>query len=79
MVWRVLNALLSRRLWPTFITTNFSTMQKRKINRPSGSKSGPKVMSEVLNEYLESNEPLAKGYRKFLASKEKSAGKGDEQ
>lgn len=70
MVWRVLNALLSRRLWPTFKTKNFSTMQKRKNNRPSGSKSEPKVVSEVLEQYLRSDEPFAAAFRNWMTERE---------
>lgn len=42
---------------------------KKEFNskRPSGSKSEPKVMSEVLNEYLESNEPIAVAFRNWVA------------
>ncbi len=70
MVWWVLNALLSRRLWPTFKTKNFSTMQKRKNNRPSGSKSEPKVVSEVLEQYFRSDEPLAAAFRNWVTERE---------
>ena len=56
----------------------FNMLQDLKFCRPSGSKSEPKVIGEVLNEYFHSDSPLAKSFRKFLASKEKSAGKGEE-
>lgn len=48
--------------------------------RPSGSgkMNEPKVIGEVLDEYFRSDEPLARGYRKFLASKKSSAEKGGE-
>lgn len=41
---------------------------KKELNskRPSGSKSEPKVMSEVLNEYFRSDEPLAVAFRKWV-------------
>ena len=41
-------------------------MKKDFISRPSGSeKDEPKVIGEVLNEYLRSNEPLAAAYRRY--------------
>lgn len=45
--------------------------------RSSGS-NGPKTIGAILDEMLQSDLPLAKGYRKFLASKENSAEKGGE-
>ena len=38
----------------------------------------PRHLGDILNEMLSSNSPLAKGYRKYLASKENSAEKGGE-
>jgi hypothetical protein len=41
-------------------------MKKDFISRPSGSeKNEPKVIGEVLNEYFQSNEPLAVCYRHY--------------
>ena len=45
------------------------------ITRPIGSRE-PQSVGDILNEMLRSDSPLAKGYRKFLASKENSAEKG---
>lgn len=36
----------------------------------------PRIVGDIIHEMLRSDSPLAKGYRKFLASKESSAGKG---
>lgn len=38
---------------------------------------GPRLIGAIIEEMLRSNSPLAKGYRKFLASKENIAEKGD--
>lgn len=48
---------------------------------PSGSrvtKSEPKAIKEVINDYFQSNSPLAKASRQRLASVEISAEKGGE-
>lgn len=48
---------------------------------PSGSrvtKSEPKAIKEVINDYFQSNEPLAMASRQRLASDEISAEKGGE-
>lgn len=37
----------------------------------------PRLIGAIIEEMLRSNSPLAKGYRKFLASKENIAEKGD--
>ena len=51
-----------------------------KLKRPSGSKkmNEPRVIGDIINEMFQSDSLLAKGYRKFLASKENSAEKGGE-
>ena len=36
----------------------------------------PRLVGDIINEMFRSNEPLAKGYRKHLASKKSSAEKG---
>lgn len=47
----------------------------RGLDKRSGQ---PRLVGDILNEYFEkSNEPLAKGYRKHLASIEINAEKGD--
>ncbi len=38
----------------------------------------PRPIGAILTEMLHSDSPLAKGYRKFVASKESSAEKGDQ-
>ncbi len=38
----------------------------------------PRLVGSILSEMLHSSSPLAKGYRQFVASKEKSAEKGGE-
>ena len=56
-------------------------MKKYFEQTPSGSrvtKSEPKAIKEVINDYFQSNEPLAKASRKRLASVEISAEKGGE-
>lgn len=46
-------------------------MKKDFISRPSGSdKNEPKVIAEVLNEYFQSNEPLAVAFRNWKAKSE---------
>lgn len=55
-------------------------MKYKKINKTPGSEVqyDPRLAGDILNEYFEkSNEPLAKGYRKHLASIEINAEKGD--
>lgn len=49
-------------------------------SRPSGSRvsNEPRLVGDILTEMLRSNSPLAKNYRKFVASKENSAEKGGE-
>ena len=37
----------------------------------------PRLLGDILTKMLHSDSPLAKGFRRFLASKEKSAGKGE--
>ena len=63
----------------------FGIKQKKMIKkfnskRPSGSKNEPKVMSEVLNEYIESNEPIAAAFRNWVTECEaaKAAEEEDE-
>lgn len=38
----------------------------------------PRLVGDILTEMLSGNSPLAKGYRKYLASKENGAEKGGE-
>lgn len=38
---------------------------------------GPRPVGDILTEMLQSDSPLAENYRKFLASKESNAEKGD--
>ena len=38
----------------------------------------PRLVGDILTEMLSSDSPLAKGYRKYLASKEYGAEKGGE-
>jgi hypothetical protein len=52
---------------------------KRSIVEVPKDRRVPRLLGDILTKMLHSDSPLAKGYRKFLASKEKSAGKGDEQ
>ena len=51
---------------------------KRSILEMPEDKNGLRRLGDILMKMLRSDSPLAKGYRRFLASKEKSAGKGDE-
>lgn len=51
-------------------TSNFFKMENKKNSRLSGSKSEPKVMSEVLNEYFQSDEPLAVAFRNWVTERE---------
>ena len=51
---------------------------KRSIVEVPEDRRVPRLLGDILSKMLRSDSPLAKGYRKFLASKEKSAGKGDE-
>ena len=55
---------------------------KKVLNRnfEAGSKKSnePRLLGSIVNEMLHSNSPLAKGYRKYLASKGNSAEKGGE-
>lgn len=39
----------------------------------------PRLVGDILAEMLRSDSPLAKGYRKFLASKKAIAEKGDKE
>lgn len=50
-----------------------------KYNKMAGSihSNDPRLIGAIIEEMLRSNSPLAKGYRKFLASKENIAEKGD--
>lgn len=41
------------------------------------SQDGPRLVGDILTEMLQSDSPLAENYRKFLASKESNAEKGD--
>lgn len=50
---------------------------KRSILEMPEDKNGLRRLGDILMKMLRSDSPLAKGYRRFLASKEKSAGKGD--
>jgi len=53
-------------------------LQDLDLGRPLGSEmKEPQVIGDVLNEMLQSNSPLAKGYRKHIARKEIRAEKGD--
>ena len=45
-------------------------MKNRKIKGLSGSKSEPKVVSEVLEQYFRSNEPLAAAFRNWVTERE---------
>jgi len=47
------------------------------IKRPVGSHE-PRLVGDILAEMLRSDSPLAKGYRKHLATKENDAEKGGE-
>lgn len=47
----------------------------RGLDKRSGQ---PRLVGDILTEMLSGNSPLAKGYRKYLASKENSAEKGGE-
>lgn len=38
----------------------------------------PRLLGSIVKEMLHGNSPLARGYRKFVASKEKNAEKGGE-
>ena len=51
---------------------------KRSIVEVPEDRRVPRLLGGILTKMLHGDSPLAKGYRKFLASKEKSAGKGDE-
>lgn len=51
-------------------------------NKSAGSErqNGPRHIGELINEYFQlSDSPLAKGYRKFLASAETISEKGDKK
>lgn len=51
---------------------------KRSIVEVPEDRRVPRLLGGTLTKMLHSDSPLAKGYRKFMASKENSAGKGDE-
>ena len=50
---------------------------KRSIIEVPEDRHVPHLLGDILSKMLRSDSPLAKGFRRFLASKEKSAGKGD--
>ena len=50
---------------------------KRSIIEEPEDKKAPRLLGDILSKMLHSDSPLAKGFRKFLASKENSAEKGD--
>lgn len=54
-------------------------MKYKKINKTPGSEVqyDPRLVGDILSEMLSSDSPLAKGYRKHLASIEINAEKGD--
>lgn len=53
-------------------------LYNQKIREASEEKYDARTIGVVLTEILQSNSPLAKNYRRFLASKENSAEKGGE-
>lgn len=56
-------------------------VQHHLTQKPPGFTRGhdPRHIGEIINDFLRSDSPLAKGYRQFLASSEIVAEKGDKE
>ena len=50
---------------------------KRSIIEVPEDRRVPRLLGDILSKMLHSDSPLAKGFRRFLASSENNAGKGD--
>ena len=73
------NSLLGRLwLWQSRRSNRLNPhYMKKDLSRQLGAeKKVPQIIGQVLNEYFHSNQPLARGYRAYLAATENAAEKG---